>query len=63
MKPILHNCQTNYNIFFKHCTSPGVVAGNCLIVLTLGFNRFVFYTARLVVLPVGKGTFSSVVCV
>lgn len=57
VKPILRNYQSNY-ISFKLCSSPEVVAANCLIVLTLGLNCFVSHMTRKVGLPVGQGTFA-----
>lgn len=60
VKPILCNYQTNY-ISFKLRSSPEVVAGNCLIVLTLGLNCFVPHMTRKVGLPVGQGTFRKCV--
>lgn len=62
VKPILHNCQTNY-IIFKHHSSPEVFAGNCPIVLTLALNNFVSRMTRKVGLPVGQATFGRMLCV
>lgn len=45
VKPIFRNYQTNY-ISFKLHSLPEVVAGNCLIVLTLGLNCFVSHMTR-----------------